>query len=126
MNEFQRIRQISEKMQHLLETVSKNGGRFSAIDKDLLSGYVRELYELAVSIQPSSTVSTQTPIVTPPQKHEEIPPAVEEEQIEEHKQNGVKRSITEIYADRNANGKSSVNDRFKKQSPEIADKLRQT
>jgi len=129
MNEFERIRQISEKMQHLLGTVSKNGGRFSAIDKDLLSGYVRELYELAVSIQPSSSVSSQIPSITPPQeplKKVEIPPVIEEQESEKHKQNGVKRSITEIYADRNTNGKSSVNDRFKKQSPEIADKLKQT
>src|SRR5882672_759808 len=111
MNEFERIRQISEKMQHLLVTVSKNGGRFSAIDKDLLSGYVRELYELAVSIQPSSSVSSQIPIISsPPQeplKKPEIPPTIEEQETEEHKQNGVKRSIAEIYADRNGNGKSS-------------------
>src|SRR4249920_152103 len=111
MNELSRIRQLNEKMQHLLETVGKNGGRFSQIDKDLLSGYVRELYELAVSIQPSSNISTPRPIenIIPPepQKKEEAPPAQPDESTEEHKQNGVKRTITEIYSDRNTNGKTS-------------------
>jgi len=129
MNELSRIRQLNEKMQHLLETVGKNGGRFSQIDKDLLSGYVRELYELAVSIQPSSNISAPRPvenIISPEPKKEETPPAPIEEQADEHKQNGVKRTITEIYSDRNTNGKTSVNERFKKQSLEIADKLKQT
>ena len=128
MNELERIVQLNEKMQHLLEAVNKNGGRFSSIDKDLLTGYVRELYELAMSVRPVSNIPP-----APPQEfiqHKEIIVKKEEPipqpHEEERKQNGVKRTITEIFADRNENGKTSVNERFKKQSPEIADKLKQS
>lgn len=129
MNEFQRIKQLEDKMHHLIETVGRNGGRFSSIDKDLLVGYVREFYELTVSIQPGvNPPPSIQPIVT---NGKEIPqpeqPLTEEsrEHNGEHSENGVKKSITEIYA-KNGAEKSSVNDRFKKQTPEVADKLRQT
>ena len=128
MNELDRIVQLNEKMQRLLEAVSKNGGRFSSIDKDLLSGYVRELYELTMSVRPASSFSSAPTAETTHHqetvvKKEEIPPPPHEE---EHKQNGVKRTLTEIFADKNENGKTSVNERFRKQSPEIADKLKHT
>ncbi|MBX7142474.1 MAG: hypothetical protein K1X63_15480 [Chitinophagales bacterium] len=129
MNEFQRIKQLEDKMHHLIETVGRNGGRFSSIDKDLLVGYVREFYELTVSIQPGvNPPPSIQPIVT---NGKEIPqpeqPLTEEsrEHNGEHSENGMKKSITEIYA-KNGAEKSSVNDRFKKQTPEVADKLRQT
>lgn len=129
MNEFQRIKQLEDKMHHLIETVGRNGGRFSSIDKDLLVGYVREFYELTVSIQPGvNPPPSIQPIVT---NGKEIPqpeqPLTEEsrEHNGEHSENGMKKSIMEIYA-KNGAEKSSVNDRFKKQTPEVADKLRQT
>jgi len=133
MNEFQRVKSVSEKMRHLLETVNRNGGRFSAIEKDLLVGYMRELYELAVSIQPSTTTQSVNSVDHLPQNEmpskpeEEKNHADENEEVQDGKNENIsKKSITEIYAERNMNGKSSVNERFKKQLPEVADKLRQT
>jgi hypothetical protein len=124
MNEFLRIRQLNEKMQHILDSVSRNSGRFSAIEKDLLTGYVRELYELAVSIHPQAPpADTKSPEITPPVSNNEViisaspPPA-------ETRENGIKRSITEIFSEKN--GLNSVNERFKKQTTEVADKLKQT
>src|SRR5580765_3522606 len=62
MNEYQQIKNLSEKIERLLESVGKNTGRFSSIDKDMLTNYVRELYELSVSINPqSSSVNTISP-----------------------------------------------------------------
>lgn len=129
MNEFQRLKQLEDKMHHLIETVGRNGGRFSSIDKDLLVGYVREFYELTVSIQPGVNPSPSIqPNVTNVKEFVQPDRPLTEEHTEhngEHSENGVKKSITEIYA-KNGMEKSTVNDRFKKQSPEVADKLRQT
>jgi hypothetical protein len=129
MNEYQRIKQLADKMHHLIETVGRGGGRFSSIDKDLLVGYMRELYELAVSIQPGATHTPSVqPIVTNGREgtQQDQPQTGEHaEHRVERSENGVKKSIAEIYA-KNGEDKSSVNDRFRKQSPEVADKLRQT
>lgn len=129
MNEYQRIKQLEDKMHHLIETVGRNGGRFSSIDKDLLTGYVREFYELTVSIQPGANPPPVINVVSNGKERmpadepvvQEVPP----EPNGERSDNGVKKSITEIFANSGAE-KSTVNERLRKQSPEVADKLRQT
>ncbi len=141
MSEHERIKQLSEKMARLLDAVGKNGGRFSSIDKDLLTNYVRELYELSVGIHPQAPSTNfsshenhgaKNPVHT---NGEEVKPK-EEKQVNGNG-NGTdifstpteippKKTISEIYAGKNENGKSTVNDKFKKQGLEIADKLKQT
>jgi len=142
MSEHQQIKTLSEKIERLLESVGKNSGRFSSIDKDILTNYVRELYELIVSIRPQSQSVNSIPtensqIKSPPYSNgEEI--KVREQKVEQKlipngeeinssvKENPSVKTISEIYAERNENGKATVNDKFKKQGLEIADKLKQT
>jgi hypothetical protein len=141
MNEYQQIKNLSEKIDRLLASVGKNTGRFSTIDKDMLTSYVRELYELIMSISPQSpSVNTNTPeilvkspritngddIKSKEEKTEQkiIPNGVEINSSS--KENPSKKTISEIYAEKKENGQSTVNDKFKKQGLEIADKLKQT
>jgi len=142
MNDYQQIKNLSEKIERLLASVEKNTGRFSTIDKDMLTNYVRELYELIVNINPQSTsVNTnlpESPVIKSPRvtNGEEI--KLKEEKVEQKiipngveinsssKENPSKKTISEIYAEKKENGQSSVNDKFKKQGLEIADKLKQT
>lgn len=142
MNEYQRVKHISERIGLLLESVRNNNGNFSSIDKDLLANYVRELYELIVSINPHAPAnplnSTNNHIQESPpviRKEEEV--KVKEEKPEQKTMNGdevhsptketsSKKSISDIYAGKKENGKTSVNEKFKKEGFEIADKLKQT
>src|SRR5436190_948953 len=142
MNEFEHIKSLSEKIERLMESVGKNSGRFSSIDKDLLTNYVRELYEMIVSIRPQSPSLNSVPTEIPQVKSHPYSNG-EERKVNEVKteqkvitngddinssskdKHGVK-TISEIYADKNENGKATVNDKFKKQGMEIADKLKQT
>jgi hypothetical protein len=141
MNETQRIKQLSEKIGRLLESVGKNGDRFSSIDKDLLTNYVRELYELIVGINPQASPVTPSETENKFSKvnsyiHQEEEAPKEEKQEVNGNINGnenpsspketPKKTISQIYAEKRDNGKSTVNDKFKKQGLEIADKLKQT
>ncbi|MCY7411289.1 MAG: hypothetical protein LH473_13535 [Chitinophagales bacterium] len=141
MSDYQKIKQVSSRIENLLQSVAKSNEKFSAIDKDMLSNYVRELYELIVAINPSHTeVKLPTAIVIEEQPIIEAPKEmngngaekkiiIEEKKIETEivitKDALPKKSISEIYAGKNENGRS-VNEKFKKQGMEIADKLKQT
>ena len=52
MNNLQKIASLVSKISNLLDAVKKNEGRFTLIEKDLMAGYTRELYELAITIEP--------------------------------------------------------------------------
>ncbi len=141
MGEYQKIKQVSARIENLLQSVAKSNEQFSAIDKDMLSNYVRELYELIVAINPSHTeiklpseiVIEEQPVIEAPKEMNgngaEKKIIVEEKKIETEiaspKDAAPKKSISEIYAGKNENGRS-VNEKFKKQGMEIADKLKQT
>jgi hypothetical protein len=141
MNEYQRVKHISERIERLLESVRNNNGNFSSIDKDILANYVRELYELIVSINPHAPVG---PLNSTNNHVQESPPVIKKEEVkvkeekpeqkimngdEIHspsKETASKKSISEIYAGKKENGKTTVNEKFKKEGFEIADKLKQT
>jgi hypothetical protein len=139
MDEFQQLNQLAEKIRRLLDSVAENGGKFTAIDKDILTNYVREQYELIVAIntRPSPVVNFENQDYrklpansADPVKLKEEKPAVNGNQLDDRK-NSIppeiesKKTISDIYAFQKEN-KSTVNDKFKKQGPEIADKLKQT
>src|SRR6185503_6865189 len=65
MNEYQQIKNLSEKIERLLESVGKNSSRFSSIDKDILTNYVRELYEMIVSIHTQSPSVNSSSVQNP-------------------------------------------------------------
>ncbi|MEO5673462.1 MAG: hypothetical protein ABIQ74_02340 [Chitinophagales bacterium] len=136
MDEFRQLIQIAEKIRRLLDSVAENGGKFTAIDKDILTNYVREQYELIVGIntRPSPVVSFENQdymkLPADPVKLKEEKPAVNGNQMDDGKNSvspemETKKTISDIYAFQKEN-KSTVNDKFKKQGPEIADKLKQT
>jgi hypothetical protein len=144
MNDHQKIKHLSEKIGRLLESVEKNNGRFSSIDKDLLTNYVRELYEMIVSVDPQSAPVTSAPAENKMLKsslysNNTEPKLKDEKQevngnghmngdeiISSPKEIFVKKTISQMYAEKSDSGKSTVNDKFKKQGLEIADKLTQT
>jgi len=141
MNEFQKIRSLSAKIEQLLESANRSG-KFSVIDKDLLTNYVRELYELIVAIQPGRIESRpieeteerkpkrEQPKVQVEEEEEDNENYTEEQPAEEpprqKKNDTPKKSITEIYSQRDGNGKVTVNEKFKRQGLEVADRLKQT
>ncbi|MEO6167970.1 MAG: hypothetical protein ABIO46_13530 [Chitinophagales bacterium] len=75
MSDYRRISELNAKISNLLEAVGNNGGSFSSIDKDLVSNYMRELYELIVAIKPFSKPQVPTTI--------EVKPVIEEKKVEE-------------------------------------------
>ncbi len=167
MSDFVRINELHGKINNLLAAVAKSNGRFSGIDKDLLTGYMRELYELVVAINPESDRSIQATITQPaemqmPERHpvpEVVPviqavlPEVMVEPVKEHesvnpvskvtadttpvsqpvhgvkpatKEKAAKKSISEIYAHQQGSDQGTLNEKFKQQGKEIADKLKHT
>lgn len=76
MSDYRRISELNAKISNLLEAVGRSGGQFSSIDKDLVSNYMRELYELVVAIKPASRV--QAPAM-------ETEPVAENRKVEEKK-----------------------------------------
>ncbi|MEP7129027.1 MAG: hypothetical protein ABI729_09170 [Chitinophagales bacterium] len=69
MSDYQRISELNSKISFLLEAVGKNGGHFTGIDKDLITNYLRELYEQVLAVQPSVNLHPQ-PVI-------EIQPVIE-------------------------------------------------
>ncbi|MGB3077119.1 MAG: hypothetical protein WBB36_17475 [Chitinophagales bacterium] len=65
MSDYQRISELNSKISFLLEAVRKNGGHFTGIDKDLITNYMRELYELVLAVQPSVNLHAQPAIEIP-------------------------------------------------------------
>lgn len=169
MSDYRKISELNSKISRLLEAVGNNAGQFSTIDKDLLTSYIRELYELTVILQPeikpavqpvtellpeaenveaivvrkekdqpvSSTDLHQAPFVEPeliPAKETTVP--VKDTVItktedtvnskQPAKETVVKKSISDLYAEKKDNGGVTLNDRYKSQGKEIADTLKHT
>ncbi|MBA3646940.1 MAG: hypothetical protein H0W62_00050 [Chitinophagales bacterium] len=144
MNEFNRISLLTAKINNLLDSIRKNNGQFTSIDKDLIAGYTRELYELVLTIQ---TVNQPLQNNFEPIQKEEM-----KIDINRTKSNGIKdkredflngkqeisfnklppypeeafqkKSIAEVYAEKNDRG--TLNEKYKKQNGELADRLKQT
>jgi hypothetical protein len=150
-----------------LEAAGKNGGQFSTIDKDLLSGYVRQIYEAVLSIEPGVKSNAEEKIILKEEVREQPlqelipePPKIQEEPIpekinlpiekarqivsekiesSEKKETEIpateqkvktadssKKSISEMYANKDVSGKPTLNEKYKSQGHIIADKLKQT
>ena len=164
MGDFKRIRELAEKINNLTQAAERNQNQLSVIDKDLMTGYIRELYELILAVQPGkSNVENKTfaenkevrpvenkkenaafnePVVVPvttvkndkpstvsvsntsenkkpeePVKHEVKKPSGEGE---------VKKSISEIYAEKGEGKKVTLNEKYKSEGKIVADKLKHT
>ncbi|MBP9882900.1 MAG: hypothetical protein KBF32_05835 [Chitinophagales bacterium] len=161
MNDPVRINELHSRINNLLAAVTKNEGRFTTIDKDLLIGYVREMYELVVAIVPAVDKPAQIPlsppletqvadriseveivtkkiIVTPAAESEnlntvlndaiEIKPINQPVQVVKpaSKEKITKKSISEIYAHQQGSDQGTLNEKFKPQGKEIADRLKHT
>lgn len=168
MSDYSRISELNRKISNVLETAGKHGERFSGIEKDLLAGYMRELYELVLAVQPEGNLPLQPSPASPPAMEEKViitdkatteqqeltalnqqPIQIEtllpdfiEEQVPVTRpeviyradatgnkpaaDTSVKKSISEIYAEKKDNGRVTLNDRYKSQGKEIADALKHT
>ena len=62
MNHYDRIQGLASKINALLEAVERNQKQFTVIDKDMLTGYVRELYEAVLTLQPAHLHLKVTPL----------------------------------------------------------------
>lgn len=49
-----KIAVLIEKINYLFQSIQQHGGAINSIDKDLMMSYVRELYELTMSLQPDN------------------------------------------------------------------------
>jgi hypothetical protein len=92
MSEFKSISELVSKINNLLEAVKKNGNRFSVLEKDMVTNYVRQLYELTVAIEPVASahrnpekpVIKDEPVETPDLKNTKVavseshPPVIQE------------------------------------------------
>ncbi len=142
MKEFEQLKNISEKIARVLDSVARNDGKFTSIEKDLLTNYMRDQYELilGVSVQsnpvkpaakePVTPHSFTTPpkdeIVVITEKPQEVKKEVFSEKTPPAADGPGKKSLSDLYSVNKENGKATVNDKFKKQGLEIADKLKQT
>ncbi len=169
MGDYRKISELNSKISKVLEAVGNNAGQFSAIDKDLLTSYIRQLYELTVILQPDSNPPLQ-PITELASEVENIDVTkVREEKVQtvssadlhqtQHMEPGliagkeaavpvmnpevtktedtlnkaqsakepvIKKSISDLFAEKKDNGGATLNDRYKNQGKEIADTLKHT
>lgn len=165
MTHTEKMKDLHGRIGHLLAAVQKNEGRFSAIDKDLALGYMRELYELAIAIEPvmmppvadKPTVEVirqevqhlqarlelnvpemNIPASKPPASEQtpEIQPVIPDAPAHQKpkspgakqttKEQAVKKTVSELFADHGASKKDTLNEKYKAQGKEIADRLKLT
>lgn len=81
MSDYNRISELASRISNLLEAVGNNNGEFTALDKDLSTKYIRELYEMVLAVRPVATAPVSRvndrPLVK--EKSEEIKPWVSNE-----------------------------------------------
>lgn len=62
---------LIEKISYLFNSIQQSGGIVNKIDKDLMMGYVRELYEATMSLQPDMPQQQMPPQQMNPYQHQQ-------------------------------------------------------
>ena len=121
-----KITVLVEKISYLLNSIQQQG-HVSKIDKDLMSNYVKELYEATLQLQVTEAglqqQATQQNYI-PPTPQIQNPP-VQTHSLNGNGTNGVKLNGESIN-EKNGVDAQSLNDNMRKQQAGLADKLKQT
>ena len=121
-----KITVLVEKISYLLNSIQQQG-HVSKIDKDLMSNYVKELYEATLQLQVTEAglqqQATQQNYIPPTPQIQN--PTVQTHSLNGNGTNGIKLNGESIN-EKNGVDAQSLNDNMRKQQAGLADKLKQT